>query len=67
MVDIAGFFERLGGALLVIFAAFIIVPIVLGMGIMGSLDAVSLFFIVIACVMIFVGAILYIVREKQYS
>ena len=65
MVDIAGFFERLGGAIIVLFCAIVIVPNMLGMA-MG-LDATGQFFIVIACVMIFIGAILYIIREKQYS
>jgi hypothetical protein len=65
MVDIAGFFERLGGALIVLFCAFIIVPILLAMA--SPLDAVGQFFVVIACFMIFIGAIVYIAREKQYS
>lgn len=67
MVHLAEFFERLGGALLVLFAAFVMVPIVLAIAFSSQLDAVGQLFIVLACALIFIGAIMYIIREKQYS
>lgn len=59
--------SRFFGAVLVLLSSFIVVPTILFLDIMKNIGMIEFFFVIIACVLIFVGAIIYIFREKRFS
>lgn len=59
-------FHRIGGALIVLFASMVIIPVLLSLNIMKDLEPMYYAFIIIAFVLIIIGAIVYIFREKRF-
>lgn len=59
--------SRLFGSIAVLLSAFIIIPFILSLPIVNRVGQIEMIFIIISCVLIFIGAIVYIFRERKFS